>query len=58
MGKPLKAKITKCYLVEVVGETIADYYDSEYVFTSYQDAKNLAHRMEDKANKERNTEKH
>ena len=57
MGKPLKAKITKCYLVEVVGETVSDYYDSDYVFTTYQDAKKLARQMEEKANKE-NEEKH
>ena len=57
MGKPLKAKITKCYLVEVVGETVSDYYNSEYVFTTYQDAKKLARQMEEKANKE-NEEKH
>ena len=50
--KPLKAKITKCYLVEVVGETVSDYYDSEYVFTTYQDAKKCARQMEDKANNE------
>ena len=57
MRKPLKVKITKCYLVEVVGETVSDYYDSEYVFTTYQDAKKLARQMEEKANK-KNEEKH
>ena len=50
MDKPLKVRIKRCYQVEVfTGENVSDYYDSEYCFTTYQDAKELAIRMKENA---------
>lgn len=50
-GKKIEAKITKCYLVEVVVGNVYEYYESEYYFGTHEGAKKLMQEMKDKAKK-------
>ena len=46
----VESTITKCYLVEVVIDNVNTYYKSEYVFGTYQEAKELKKKMIEEAN--------
>ena len=58
MSKKIEAKISKCYLVEVVVDNVDTYYRSEYVFTGYQEAKKLKEKMVKDAAKTVQSNKH
>lgn len=50
-GKKIEARITKCYLVEVVVGDVYEYYESEYYFGKLDGAKKLMQEMKEKAKK-------